>query len=313
MKTKTKPIRAAAYCRVSTGMECQEGSYEWQKRYYTGYISNVPDCELVKVYGDEGSGRSMQRRPGFRQMLQDCAEGKIDVIYTKSVSRFSRNMLDCVTVVRQLKELGIPVIFEKENINTLEGYRELFFHILTILAEEESKSIGSNVKAEITASHERGIPTGRVTYGYRRINKKGEWRIEESEARRVRYAFDRAAEGVCFFDIRKGLNHMENEEKTEISWSRNRDRLTRLLKCIAYTGDYITDRYYTAYGKDGPRYSKRNRGERQRIYLEEHHEAIVSRAQFERVQAMLSMGLLHSNRKNFTKKQWKFLNDSSWR
>ncbi len=118
MEIVVKQKRAAAYCRVSTGMECQEGSYEIQKSYFTELLSNNPDEELVKVYADEGSGRSTQGRPEFRQMIQDCMDGKIDIIYTKSISRFSRNMLDCVTVVRQLKELGIPVIFEKKRALT---------------------------------------------------------------------------------------------------------------------------------------------------------------------------------------------------
>lgn len=139
-------------------------------------------------------------------MIQDCEDGKIDVIYTKSISRFSRNMLDCVTVVRRLKELGIPVIFEKECINTVDRQSELFFHILAIIAEEESKSIGRNLKLGLLGLHDEDIPTGRVTYGYRRVNKAGEWRIEESEARRVRYAFDQAAKGVCYKDIRAGLD-----------------------------------------------------------------------------------------------------------
>lgn len=151
MEIVVKQKRAAAYCRVSTGMECQEGSYEIQKSYFTELLSNNPDEELVKVYADEGSGRSTQGRPEFRQMIQDCMDGKIDIIYTKSISRFSRNMLDCVTVVRRLKELGIPVIFEKEGINTMNGQSELFFHILAIIAEEESKSIGENVRAGISS------------------------------------------------------------------------------------------------------------------------------------------------------------------
>ena len=176
-------------------------------------------------------------------MIQDCMDGKIDIIYTKSISRFSRNMLDCVTVVRRLKELGIPVIFEKEGINTMNGQSELFFHILAIIAEEESKSIGENVRAGIAYLHDQGIPTGRVTYGFRRVNKQGEWRIEESEARRVRYAFDQAAKGVCYADIRACLDKMEDEENTGVSWSQNRNRLPNMLKNVAYMG--ITGRIAT--------------------------------------------------------------------
>lgn len=312
MEIVVKRKRAAAYCRVSTGMECQEGSYEIQKSYFTELLSNNPDEELVKVYADEGSGRTTQRRPEFRQMIQDCMDGKIDIIYTKSISRFSRNMLDCVTVVRQLKELGIPVIFEKEGINTMDGQSELFFHILAIIAEEESKSIGENVRAGIAYLHDQGIPTGRVTYGFRRVNKQGEWRIEESEARRVRYAFDQAAKGVCYADIRACLDKMEDEENTGVSWSQNRNRLPNMLKNVAYMGDYWTDCYYTAYGKNGHRYSKRNRGERAQVHLEDHHEGIVSREQFERVQTMMQMGLLHSGRRKFNDEQQKVLNDPKW-
>lgn len=312
MEIVVKQKRAAAYCRVSTGMECQEGSYEIQKSYFTELLSSSPDEELVKVYADEGSGRSTQGRPEFRQMIQDCMDGKIDIIYTKSISRFSRNMLDCVTVVRQLKELGIPVIFEKEGINTMDGQSELFFHILAIIAEEESKSIGENVRAGIAYLHDQGIPTGRVTYGFRRVNKQGEWRIEESEARRVRYAFDQAAKGVCYADIRACLDKMEDEENTGVSWSQNRNRLPNMLKNVAYMGDYWTDCYYTAYGKNGHRYSKRNRGERAQVHLEDHHEGIVSREQFERVQTMIQMGLLHSGRKKYNDEQQKVLNDPKW-
>lgn len=304
--------RAAAYCRVSTGMECQEGSYETQIQYYRELLSRHPDEELVEIYADEGSGRSTQGRPAFRQMMQDCEAGRIDVIYTKSISRFSRNILDCVTAVRRLKELGIAVIFEREGIHTMQDWNELFFHIMAIAAEEESRSIGGNVKAAIESRHARGIPTGRPTYGYRRLNRDGDWRIEESEARRVRYAFDQAAKGVGYDVIRAGLDEMEREEKTGISWSRNRSRLPRMLKHIAYTGDYMTDAYYTAYTKKGHRYSKRNTGERAQFYLEEHHEPIVSREQFERVQTLMRMGLLRSGRKRYTQQQRQILNDPSW-
>lgn len=312
METMIKRKRAAAYCRVSTGMECQEGSYEIQKNYYTNLLANSSDAELVRVYADEGSGRTTQGRTEFQRMIRDCEAGKIDIIYTKSISRFSRNMLDCVTVVRRLKEMGISVIFERECINTMDRQSELFFHILAIIAEEESRSIGKNLKMGISGLHDKGIPTGRVTYGYRRVNNTGTWRIEESEARRVRYAFNQAAKGVCYKDIRAGLDRMEMEENTGVSWSKNRKRLTALLRHMAYKGDYMTDCYYTTYGKNGKRYSKLNKGECIRIHLEDHHEPIVSREQFERVQTLMQMGLLDSGRCRFTEEQKKILNDSKW-
>lgn len=184
--------RAAAYCRVSTDLEIQEGSFELQKRYYKELLSARRDVELVRIYGDEGSGRSIRHRPEFSQMLSDCEAGQIDVIYTKSFSRFSRSLIDFVTVIRRLRELGIPVIFEKEGINSMDSQNELLMHILAIVAQEESKSIAENVKWSIEKRHSEGKPTGKVPYGYRRIDGNGHWSIEDGEADRVRLAFSRA-------------------------------------------------------------------------------------------------------------------------
>lgn len=235
MEEKVKRKHAAAYCRVSTDLEMQEGSFEWQKRYYTDLLSGKPDVELVHVYGDEGfSGRYADSRPEFQRMLLDCEDGKIDIIYTKSISRFSRNLSDCVTVIRRLKELRIPVIFEKESINSLDSQSELLFHILTIIAQEESNSISQNVKWGIEKRHAEGKPTGKVIYGYRRADTDGHWRIEESEARRIRYAFEQAATGASYQSIREGLDMMENQEKTGVSWTRNRSRVPTLLRNVAY-------------------------------------------------------------------------------
>lgn len=290
--------RAAAYCRVSTDLEIQEGSFELQKRYYKELLSARRDVELVRIYGDEGSGRSIRHRPEFSQMLSDCEAGQIDVIYTKSFSRFSRSLIDFVTVIRRLRELGIPVIFEKEGINSMDSQNELLMHILAIVAQEESKSIAENVKWSIEKRHSEGKPTGKVPYGYRRIDGNGHWSIEDGEADRVRLAFSRAESGACYQAIRAELDEIETREHTGISWSHNRSRLPLMLKNVAYIGDCITDNYYTAYNKDGHRYSKRNRGERDQYLIEQHHEAIISREQFYKVQTMIRLGLLHSGRKS---------------
>ena len=117
---RTRVRRAAAYCRVSTVLEQQEGSFEWQRRHYTELLSGSPNVKLVGVYGDEGcSGRYADRRPEFQQMLKDCEDGKIDVIYTKSISRFARNTVDSLNYIRELRDLGISVCFENENIDTM--------------------------------------------------------------------------------------------------------------------------------------------------------------------------------------------------
>lgn len=313
MEVTDKRKRAAAYCRVSTDLEMQEGSFEWQKRHYTELLAGDADVELVRVYGDEGvSGRYADRRPEFQRMLRDCEDGRIDVIYTKSISRFSRSLADCVTVIRRLKELGIPVIFEKEGINSLDGQSELLFHILTIVAQEESNSISQNMKWGIEKRHAQGRPTGRVSYGYRRADKEGHWRIEEAEARRVRYAFEQAARIASYQSIREGLDEMEKREGTGASWTRNRNRVPLLLRTVTYTGDYITDRYYTALGENGHRYSRCNRGERDQYYLENHHEGIVSWELFERVQTVIRLGLLNSNGYRLTEERRRALEDPGW-
>ena len=171
-------LKAGVYCRVSTQLEIQEGSLAWQKQHYFELLSNDPNIESVQVYCDDGfSGKYADRRPGFQQMPKDCEAGKIDVLYAKSISRFSRNLADCISTVRRLRTLGIPVLFEEEGINTMNIPSELLFHILSIVAQEESNSIGQNMKWSIANRHANGIPTGKVTYGYRRENNI--WRIEE--------------------------------------------------------------------------------------------------------------------------------------
>ena len=189
------------------------------------------------------------------------------------------------------------MFFEKEGINSGDDQCEMLFNILIAFAQEESRRIGINIASSIAERHARGIPTGRVTYGYRCVDKKGHWQVEEAEARRVRYAFDLAAKGVCYADIRAGLDDMEQSEDSGVSWSQNRNRVAILLRNVTYTGDYVTDTYFTAYGKNGCRYSRKNRGERDQYCFHEHHEAIISKEQFEQVQAYIQAGILHSGRK----------------
>ena len=134
-------IRVAAYCRVSTEMEALMNSYENQVEYYEQYINERPEYILVGIYGDEGkSGTGDKWRVGFKSMIEDCKAGKIDMVITKSISRFARNTQDCLKYARELKDLGIPIYFEKEAVNSMDGFSELFFTILSSLAQEESRN-----------------------------------------------------------------------------------------------------------------------------------------------------------------------------
>jgi DNA invertase Pin-like site-specific DNA recombinase len=155
--------RVAAYARVSTDNDEQYTSYEAQVDYYTKYIKNNPDWEFVKVYTDEGiTGTSTKHRDGFNEMVSDALGGKIDLILTKSVSRFARNTVDSLVTIRKLKEKGIEVFFEKENIWTLDSKGELFLTIMSSLAQEESRSISLNV----TWGKRKSASDGKVSVGY---------------------------------------------------------------------------------------------------------------------------------------------------
>ena len=305
-----KKMRAAGYARVSTEEEIQEGSYDLQVQYFRDMIMEDPNLELVGVYGDFGiTGRDAEKRPGLQQMLKDCDDGKIDVIYTKSVSRFARNIADMVEIVTRLRKIGIAIYFEEQGLNTMDRSSDLLVNILGIIAEEESRSIGENVRLGLQVRCATGHPVGRVAYGYRRINKNADWAIEEEEAKRIRLMFRMAAAGECYQDIRKALDQMEAEAGTGIAW--NKERLRRTLNNVVYKGDVQTGKTYTVYEKK--KKVKKNRGERESYMLEGHHEPIVTPELFDRVQSLMGLGLLHSYRSRMTAQERALLRDESWR
>ena len=162
-KESTQRRRVAAYARVSTDSEEQLTSYEAQVDYYTRYIQSRPDWEFVGVYADEGiSATNTKRRESFNRMVQDALDGKIDLIVTKSVSRFARNTVDSLTTVRKLKDAGVEVYFEKENIWTFDSKGELLLTIMSSLAQEESRNISENTAWGIRSKFQQGIPHDRL-------------------------------------------------------------------------------------------------------------------------------------------------------
>jgi site-specific DNA recombinase len=203
--------RTAAYARVSTDSEEQLTSYEAQVDYYTKYIKERPDWEFVGIYTDEGiSATNTKKRDGFKQMVADALDGKIDLIITKSVSRFARNTVDSLVTVRQLKEKGVEVYFEKENIYTLDSKGELLITIMSSLAQEESRSISENV----TWGQRKRMADGKISLPYAQFlgYEKGENglpRIVESEAEIIRMIFRSFMEGKTPSAIAK---HLESEE-----------------------------------------------------------------------------------------------------
>ena len=217
---KQKKLRVAAYCRVSTLMDAQDTSFELQCEHYRGYITGREDYELVGVYGDHGkSGRKMDGRPELGRLLADCEAGRIDLILTKSIARFSRNMRECVATIRRLQTLGVRVFFEKEGIDTSEPRNELLFHLMATIAEEESNSIGRNLMTAHEMRNRRGTPFWQRKYGYKK-GADGEWVPDERPAAKVRSAFCMACAGYSVGSIRRMLIRMEEADPSGKKWRR---------------------------------------------------------------------------------------------
>lgn len=296
-KAQSTIRRVAAYCRVSTLLEEQEESYDTQCAYYRRLIDGDPALTLVGVYGDQGiSGLSMEKRAEFQRLMKDCMDGKIDVVMTKSVSRFARNLGDCIRCVRMLRERGIPILFEREGLNTMDPSCEVMLSVLATLAQEEVNSLSQNIKWAHERRNNMGDPVTRAPYGYRKLpREKGQsqkWVIEPNEARRVKRAFGIALNGGTYCDIVTMFNEMEDAERTGTIWTQPRIRC--LLLSEAYIGDVLTNKTYKT-----DLLSKRvvrNRGERPQYYIEAHHEAIIDRATFEAVGEKIRAGALHSGK-----------------
>lgn len=288
--------RVAAYCRVSTLAEEQELSYETQCAYYMRLIEADPTMTLVEVYGDQGgSGLTLKRRPEFQRLMRDCLDGKVDLILTKSISRFARNLGDCVNCVRLLREKGVPVIFEKEGINSAEPSSEMLLSVLASMAQQEVHSLSENIRWSLEHRNASGNPARGARYGYRKVedeNGKKVWRIYEPEAERVRLAFQMAARGERYCEIRMALNNMEIRDGTGKKWSQ--PRIYELLKSEAYIGDLLTNKTYTA--DYLTKKVAKNKGQKPQYYLEGHHEAIVDKATFEQVGELIHQNKLRTGK-----------------
>ncbi|MDD3409206.1 MAG: recombinase family protein [Eubacteriales bacterium] len=285
-------LRVAAYCRVSTVQEEQADSYETQCEYYRRLIDADPKLTLVDVYGDHGlSGLSTTRRPEFLRMMKDCMDGKVDLIMTKSISRFARNLADCVDCVRALKEKGIPVSFEQEGVDSMDSGCEFILSVLATLAQEEVNNLSQNIRWSLEHRNASGNPARKARYGYRRVmdekGKKG-WEIDEPEAERVRLAFRLAAKGESYQRMIAALNSMEMRKGSAVRWTQLRVR--EMLKSETYIGDILTNK---AFKPDylSPRVVK-NTGQRTQYYVEGHHEPIVDRETFEKVGALIRQNVL---------------------
>ena len=275
--------RTAAYARVSTGSEEQMTSYEAQVDYYTKYIKERADWEFVRVYTDEGiSATNTKKRDGFKQMVADALAGQIDLIITKSVSRFARNTVDSLVTVRQLKEKGVEVYFEKENIHTLDSKGELLITIMSSLAQEESRSISENV----TWGQRKRMADGKVSlpYGHFLGYEKGEDglpKIVEAEARSVRMIFRLFMAGKTPSAIAKqlasqGVPSPGGKEKWQVA------TVQSILANEKYKGDALLQKTFTV--DFLTKKLKTNEGEVPQYYVKNSHPAIIEPEEFDAVQ-----------------------------
>lgn len=281
---EVRKTRVAAYCRVSTNSADQQNSYSRQIGTYTKLIGSRKDWELAEIFADEGiSGLSAEKRPEFLRMIRSCEQHQIDLILTKSVSRFARNVKEALEYVRKLKRLGIGVQFEKEGINTLSLGDEMLLNVFSALAQEESKSISQNVKCSIQKLMESGTYiSSNTAFGYRLVNDKME--IIESEAEIVRTIFRDYLNGKSTREIASELNDKAIRTKTgKGSWSAS--VVAYILSNERYAGDALHQKYYNT--GTVPFYQVKNRGEADQYYVKDHHPAIISRTDYDAVQKLL--------------------------
>lgn len=275
-------LRVAAYCRISTNHEEQESSLETQISYYGKLIAGHEDWELVKIYAERASGTQLKKRPEFMQMIKACKQGKIDLILTKSISRFGRNMLDTLRTLYELFNLGVKIYFEKENLNNFDKEMRTMMGIYAGFAQEESKNMSDNIKWGIRGRMREGKVCLNCTrfLGYDK-DENGRLVVVESEAVIVRIIFELYLKGFGVRRIKKFLE--ENGIKTVTGkdvWSTS--TIDRILSNEKYVGDVLMQKSFTEDFLTGKR--SKNEGELSMYFIENDHEAIIEREIFEAVQ-----------------------------
>ena len=279
-----KVKRVAAYCRVSTDKTDQANSLESQQQFFNEYIRRNHLWEFYDIYVDDGiSGTNTKKRVAFNQMIEDAKNGKFDLIITKEISRFARNILDSIGYTRELKALGVGVIFLNDNINTLDNDAEMRLAFLSTMAQEESRKTSERVKWGLRRQMEKGVVLGRDMLGY--DVRDGKLIINEEGAETVRLVYHK------FLDEGKGAHRIAKELREEGVQTSTRMKdwsytvILRILRNEKYCGDLVQQKTYT------PDYlthqKKRNYGEIETVTIKNHHEPIISRERFETVQREL--------------------------
>ena len=282
-KTGKSKLRIAAYCRVSTDRAEQKHSFESQQRYFQTKFSD----SLVEVYSDTASGTSAICRPGFQKLLADCHAGKIDRIVTKSLSRFARNTKECLVTLRELKKIGVTVLFEKEGIDTARVSDEIMITVMEGLAQEEAASISRNTRWGIRHRMENGtFGIARVPYGYEKIN--GQLVINEQKADIVRQIFSLYLSGEGAKKIAAHLNDRWILSPTGTKW--NNVTVLKILRQEKYIGDIRWQKTYSVFMGEK---SQINHGERDSFYIRDCLPPIISREDFAAVRERMEKNTRH--------------------
>ncbi len=291
---KSGKIRCAAYCRVSSSSEDQLNSYAAQIRYYSNLFESSETEELIDIYADEGiSGTSAEKRDEFNRLIYDCKKGKIDRVYTKSISRYARNTKDCLESIRLLKALGVTIFFEKENIDTARMTDEMMITILGGLAQEESTSISQNQRWSLKKRMQNGTFEQSVPpYGY--TKKDGKLVASKNEADIVKRIFRMYLSGNGLSSIVSILNSegilTGNYHK---KWSNH--TVKYILTNEKYIGNTLLQKYYTT--ESIPTKQHKNNGEREQYYLSSTHEPIITHEDFYKAQELLRINTEHYYKK----------------
>lgn len=291
-------LRVAAYCRVSTLEDAQAGSFELQKQHFRQMIEANDQWEEVGIYADEGkSGTNMKKRPEFQRMIQDCRDGKIDLILTKSVSRFARNTMDCLRVVRELKALSPPVgvYFEDVSLNTVEAKNEFTLGVMSLVAQGESEAKSAAITWSIIERFKNGIPIISTTYllGYDK-DSYGKLVIVEEEAEVIRYIYSSYLSGLSVREIAENLTAAKIPTvKGKEIW--NSGTVRNILRNEKYCGDVLMQKTFTL--DCFSHKSVKNRGQKPQYRLMNNHPAIVDRKDWLKVQELLQQPRRRSSQK----------------
>ena len=270
-----RKLRVAAYARVSSSKDAMLHSLSAQVSYYNKYISSHDDWEFVGIYADEGISGTKEDRDEFQRMINDCRAGKIDLILTKAISRFARNTMTMLEIVRELKNLNVDVFFEEQNLHSISSDGEMVLTLLASVAQEEARSVSENQKWRIRKDFEKGlIWGGNNAYGYRIIKKK--MVLVPEEAKLVKRIFQLYIGGLGFQKISKLLNDEGIPAMRAKRW--NKQSLQQIIANINYTGDLLLQKTYNE--NYLTKKTKINRGELDQFFVENDHEAIITRDEY---------------------------------